>query len=93
MTLRLPRLPSSNGGFSDAGVPISDAKSPRNGSPVGGSSLMTWAPQSPSMHAADGPATDRPSSTTLIPSSGPYKSPNRQEVAEPVAGTTDYWVG
>src|SRR2546427_12311467 len=70
-TLRFPRLSSSNGGLSDTGEPMSEAKRPRNGSPPGGSSLITLAPQSPSIAAADGPATQRPSSTTLTPSSGP----------------------
>ena len=43
----------------------------RAGSPVGGSILMTSAPQSARMPPVAGPATQTPSSTTLMPSIGP----------------------
>ena len=52
-----------------------DRRSPRRrrrcGSPSGGSTLITSAPQSASRPAAAGPATHTPSSTTRNPSSGP----------------------
>src|SRR5438445_5400972 len=68
---RLPRLSSSNGGLSAAGAPSAEAKRPRKGSPAGGSILITSAPQSASSAAQDGPATQSPISTTLMPFSGP----------------------
>src|SRR3972149_6200430 len=70
-TLRLPRLSSSKGGLRGTGRPSTEANSPRNGSPSGGSILMTWAPQSHRMAAAEGPATHSPISTPLTPSTGP----------------------
>src|SRR3990172_10436932 len=69
--LRLPRLSSSKGGWRGRGEPRTEANSPRKGSPLGGSILMTCAPQSPRIAAAEGPATHSPSSTTFTPSSGP----------------------
>src|SRR5689334_25021840 len=68
-TLRLLRLSSSNGGL-EPSSPNAESN-PRNGSPFGGSILITSAPQSPSTAAADGPATHIPTSTTRIPSIGP----------------------
>src|ERR1051325_11356787 len=44
---------------------------PRIGSPSVGSILITAAPQSASTPPTDGPATQNPSSTTLMPSIGP----------------------
>src|SRR4051794_4882022 len=67
--LRLLRLSSSNGGL-EPSPPNADSN-PRNGSPFGGSILMTSAPQSPSTADADGPATHIPTSTTRMPSIGP----------------------
>ena len=49
-------------------------KMPRNGSPSGGSILITSAPQSDRMPPVAGPATQNPSSTTFVPSSGPGMS-------------------
>ena len=70
-TLRFPRLSVSNGGLTEMGEPSTDANRPRNGSPWGGSILTTSAPQSHSIAAAEGPATQSPSSTTFTPSSAP----------------------
>src|SRR6202035_611589 len=47
----------------------------RNGSPAGGSTLMTSAPSSASSAPAYGPATNVPMSSTRMPLSGP--SPGR----------------
>ena len=48
---------------------------PRYGSPVSGSTFTTSAPQSPRMAAQLGPATQKPSSTTLMPCIGPATAP------------------
>ena len=69
--LRLPRLSSSNGGLIGTSMPAAVLNRPRIGSPVGGSILITSAPQSAMMPAAAGPATQKPSSTTRMPASGP----------------------
>ena len=79
--LRLLRLSSSNGGL--ALDPVGPGTMPRNGSPFGGSILMTSAPQSPSIAAAAGPATHMPTSTTLTPSIGPGTDANLQRGHEP----------
>ncbi len=68
--LRLDRLSRSNGGLVTPSPPIIPPNE-RAGSPVGGSILMTSAPQSARMPPAPGPATHMPSSTTRIPASGP----------------------
>src|SRR3954453_9000532 len=67
--LRLLRLSSSNGGLDPS--PPNAESGPREGSPSGGSILMTSAPQSPSTADAAGPATQRPPSPTRLPSVGP----------------------
>src|SRR3984885_2865356 len=69
-TLRLDRLSISNGGLTSTSRP-SMRPNIRAGSPVGGSILMTSAPQSARMPPVAGPATQTPSSTTLMPSIGP----------------------
>ena len=69
--LRLPRLSSSKGGLIGTSIPAAVLNSPRIGSPVGGSILITSAPQSAMMPAAAGPATQKPNSTTRMPSNGP----------------------
>src|ERR1700758_366054 len=68
--LRLDRLSISNGGLTPRAHP-SIRPNIRPGSPLGGSILITSAPQSARMPAAAGPATQTPSSTTLMPSTGP----------------------
>src|SRR3954451_4939521 len=72
-TERLPRLSSSNGGAAATLTPMA-WNTRRWGSPPGGSTLMTSAPQSASTPAAEGPATHAASSTTRRPSSmeSPY---------------------
>src|ERR1700759_4738660 len=72
-TLRLDRLSISNGGLTSTSRP-SIRPNIRAGSPVGGSILMTSAPQSARMPPVAGPATQTPSSTTLMPSIGPAMS-------------------
>ena len=63
-TLRFPRLSWAKAGFGKS-VPIpNDPKAWRMGSPVGGSTLMTSAPQSARRADAEGAATQTPSSTT-----------------------------
>jgi hypothetical protein len=68
--LRLDRLSISNGGFTPDSI-CNIRPNNRAGSPVGGSILTTSAPQSARMPPAAGAATHTPSSTTLIPVSGP----------------------
>jgi hypothetical protein len=68
--LRLDRLSISNGGFSPDAI-CNIRPNVRAGSPLGGSILITSAPQSARMPPAAGAATHTPSSTTLIPVSGP----------------------
>ena len=63
-TLRLPRLSRANAGFGMSSPMPSEPNTLRIGSPAGGSTLMTSAPQSASSAAADGAATHTPSSTT-----------------------------
>src|SRR5215212_9902769 len=70
-TARLPRLSSSKTALTSSGPPPSMRWNCRAGSPEGGSTLTTSAPQSARIPAAPGPATHTPSSTTRIPSSGP----------------------
>src|SRR5215469_8205292 len=72
-TDRLLRLSSSYGGRTcRSGLEVVRVIMPRIGSPpLGSSSLMTSAPQSPSTAAVAGPATHIASSTTLKPDSGP----------------------
>src|SRR5580658_9787131 len=63
-TLRLPRLSREKAGF---GMSLSIPSEPntwRMGSPAGGSIFMTSAPQSASSAAAEGAATQPPSSIT-----------------------------
>jgi len=52
-------------------MPAAVEKSPRIGSPVGGSILITSAPQSAMIPPAAGPATQKPISMTRTPSRGP----------------------
>src|SRR5919204_142051 len=53
-------------------VPLRIRRHLRSASPSpGGSSLITSAPKSPSVLAQNGPAMSEPSSSTLIPASGP----------------------
>src|SRR6478735_7226513 len=68
--LRLERLSISNGGFTPRSQPSIRPNS-RPGSPVGGSILMTSAPQSARMPPVAGPATQTPSSTTFDAFIGP----------------------
>ena len=70
-TLRLPRLSRAKAGLGMSSPMPSDPKTSRIGSPVGGSTLMTSAPQSASSAAAAGAATHTPSSTTRRPASAP----------------------
>src|SRR5437870_7464269 len=63
-TLRLPRLSNAKVGFSVTEAPR-DWYSAREGSPAGGSTLITSAPQSARIPAAAGAVTQAPSSTTL----------------------------
>ena len=67
--LRLPRLWRSNGGHRVSFEPASTLYKVRIGSPLGDSSFTTSAPQSARMPPADGPAIQRPISTTRIPRS------------------------
>ena len=78
--LLLPRLSISNGGLTGMAAPSALANRPRNGSPVGGSILTTSAPQSARIAAHDGPATQTPISTTLMPSIGPAMASSLSEV-------------
>jgi hypothetical protein len=64
LTLRLLRLSSSKGGL-DPSAPRGE-KRPRNGSPSGGSTLTTSAPQSPSRADAAGPATHMPTRSSSV---------------------------
>src|SRR5690606_35517879 len=61
VTLRLPRLNTAYSVLSTS----------RSGSPPGGSTHHTSAPESASIPLARGPASPREQSTTVIPSSGP----------------------
>src|SRR5438477_7135891 len=69
---RLPRLSSWKAGLTSGWNGTSPvAARPRSGSPSGGSIFTTSAPQSARTAAADGTATQMPSSRTRMPSSGP----------------------
>ena len=63
-TLRLPRLSSEKAGLGMSLSMPNDPNTRRIGSPAGGSTLMTSAPQSAKSAAAEGAATQTPSSTT-----------------------------
>jgi hypothetical protein len=95
LTLRLLRLSSSKGGL-DPSAPRGE-KRPRNGSPSGGSTLTTSAPQSPSSADAAGPATHMPTSTTQMPSIGPGMTGIAGHSSEPGSGrpplSTDWTPG
>ena len=68
--LRLPRLSIWNTGLLNMSPPRMNWNI-RPGSPPVGSTFTTSAPQSARIPPAAGPATQTPSSTTRIPSSGP----------------------
>src|SRR4051812_17174695 len=88
------RLSSSKTGFVGRSPPRI-CRNVRAGSPLGGSTLMTSAPQSARIPPAAGPATHAPISTIVMPSSGPlirhvsFAAGLRGIVVEPGS----YWSG
>src|SRR6266702_23538 len=64
---------------SGCGTASGNGPSPRAGSPVGGSTLVTSAPRSPSSLAAYGPATPCARSSTRRPESGCWLKPGAPE--------------
>src|SRR5881296_2587414 len=86
VTLRLPRLSSWKAGFTSGWYGTSPvAARPRRGSPSGGSIFTTRAPQSASTAAAEGTATQMPSSSTRTPSRAPAMAGDPATGARPSA--------
>src|SRR5260370_29980230 len=95
--LRLPRFGSSRNGFGPASAWLSRLRSPRCGSPVGGSTLRTSAPRSAMIAPAPGTNVHAATSMTRTPSNGPLMAgalagPGQRERVQAVdaAGVLDH---